>query len=176
MEIKDVTTTLASGYLYAVATQNPYEANDLGIDQDLAAMLGSLSMQEYAELVERAGAFINVEVDEASLSDVIEDIVSNRGTRHLEDFFILHHASTKMMNELFGMTSREFSNRRSVLGLYGKDQHRPRKLDEKTEEFIWKCWKNHEDIEYRERLLMVSEETGESLREIWSVIKRLELH
>lgn len=176
MERNETSIKLASSYLEAAARQGRYASNPMGIDENLTEALNSLSLTEYHELVEKAGSFINVDLDKSSLFEVIEDIRSNRGRRNMEDHFIFHQASSKMMSELFGMNTQEFSRRRKSLGMTGNDQHRPRVVNSETEALIWKSWKTNIDMDDRDRYLSVSEETGQPLRQVWAVVKRLQVH
>lgn len=176
MERNETSIKLASSYLEAAARQGRYSSNPMGIDENLTEALNSLSLAEYYELVDKASSFINVELDEGSLLEEIEGIRNNRGRRNMEDHFIFHQASSKMMSQLFGMNTQEFSRRRKSLGMTGNDQHRPRAVDIETEAHIWESWKANADMDDRDRYLAVSEDTGQPLRQVWTVVKRLEVH
>ena len=83
-----------------------------------------------------------------------------------------------MLNSYFGLTTSKVSARRSLLGKQEPMGRKPA-ASEEEEKQIWDLWQVHksdiqtiESSEGLEFLILIAEETGINLTEIWKLVSR----
>ena len=83
-----------------------------------------------------------------------------------------------MLNSYFGLTTSKVSARRSLLGNQEPMGRKPAATEEE-EKLIWDLWQEHkgdvqtiESTEGLELLILIAEETGINLTEIWKLVSR----
>lgn len=151
--------------------------NQLGldnIDQGLATQLKSLSADRLACLPKFKGCLFQLKVDANSLkhylgfadSKVSEDDIINRA--------IKAGIRQPMLEELKGISRRDYAERRTRMGL--PEQHRGRieVLNEEDEINVLRAWQKLEHIDdLLLRLLALHDETRISLDQAYTSIKQL---
>ena len=83
-----------------------------------------------------------------------------------------------MLNSYFGLTTAKVSSRRSLLGKQEPMGRKPA-ASEEEEKLIWDLWQTHktncqtiESAEGLELLILIAEETGINLTEIWKLVSQ----
>ncbi len=144
----------------------------LGLDSLQAVELSKLDGWGQHFLARRAPRFMTITVDPQALIEQLRVYVAAVKERELEDVFLQRRATQKMMRELFGMHSDEFTWRRRQLGMFGVVSHRPSVCDKNTELKIWRYWHDHQHLDIRSRWLKTAELSGQYLNIIWDTVKK----
>lgn len=143
----------------------------IGIDNNLLYKLRKLDAYGQKLIASKADTFLSICIDNDQLQKQINNLDNQIRERELEDQHLKLQAPCKLMGELFGMHSTEFCSRRKFLGLSG-GQHRPPYCDQATELIIWNHWKATEDLDDRERYLLIAQKTEQPINVVWAAAKR----
>jgi hypothetical protein len=101
-----------------------------------------------------------------------------RESEELQRTLIVADAPLDMMQQLFGMSSREYTRWRRLLTLTPA-VGRPPELDESDTHTLWYAWQKRVQVQTESALtatdyLTLHRETGVGLRSIWSLVQRWE--
>ena len=134
-----------------------------GIDSDLLYKLRKLDAYGQKLITSKADTFLSIRIDNHELQKQINNLDNQIRERELEDKYLTLQAPCKLMRELFGMHTTEFCSRRKFLGLAGQGQHRPPYCNQETELVIWNYWKETEELDGRERYLLIAQKTEQPI-------------
>lgn len=168
---KDLCSAVVRALLLEIETYSLGSSSFLSLlEQDILS-LSSLDISQQKLLIKNAFNYVEININIESLRFRLNEIANQKEYRELEDTFLVLGAPLCLMRRLFGIHASEFSNRRRILNLAGNNSGRPRRVEESTEHYIWKVWIEHSNLDQRERLLKVSDETGTDLHTIWNALK-----
>ncbi len=165
-------TALAASLFHQIPNEKNRHCPKIGMNDELASRLTSLSLSELRALTLKAERFLTIRIDKPVLEQILLEVANDDDNSELQDQFLYHYATNTMMREFFGMHTTEFCARRKLLGLAGKGQHRPQYCDEETEIRIWKQFQRFGHLDIRQRYLKVAEITGQPLNIVWPAIQR----
>ena len=119
-----------------------------------------------------------MEIDHEAFWRLIARVRISSQERRLIDRALMLGASIQMLNSYFGLTTSKVSARRSLLGKQEPMGRKPA-ASEEEEKQIWDLWQAHksdiqtiESTEGLEFLILIAEETGINLTEIWKLVSR----
>ena len=119
-----------------------------------------------------------MEIDHEAFWRLIARVRISSQERRLIDRALMLGASIQMLNSYFGLTTSKVSARRSLLGKQEPMGRKPA-ASEDEEKQIWDLWQAHksdiqtiESSEGLEFLILIAEETGINLTEIWKLVSR----
>lgn len=144
------------------------------IDHNVASELKGLSADRIACLPNFKGSLFQIHIDTNTLrlflgfakNKVSEDELINRA--------IYAGLRQPMLEEIKGVSRRDFAARRARMNLPEHNRGRIEVLSEKEEITVLRTWENLKSIEdLLERLLALHQETGISLDQAWITIKQL---
>lgn len=137
-----------------------------------------LSMEEIYDLANTKAPFAKVEINHEAFWRLVATVRMNSQERRLIDRALMLGASIQMLNAYFGLTTSKVSARRSLLGRQEPMGRKPAATEEE-EKLIWDLWQSRkndvqtiESIEGLEVLILIAEETGINLTEIWKLVSR----
>ena len=146
-----------------------FEHNE--ITDELITELSKLNLNQQSLLVKRAKYFLSISIDEGALKRQLSELEDVRKKQELEETYLLLGAPLFLMRRLFGMHASEFSRRRGVLKIQGAGSGRPKQCDETVEHTIWQLWRESNDLDERDRFILIAEKTGHDLHLICSVLR-----
>lgn len=141
------------------------------LPDNLITLMSKLNLTEQKSLVQHAQHYVAININPSALERQIKELEDKREERELEDIYLLHGAPLVLMRRLFGMHASEFSRRRNVLNIRGVGSGRPPLCDEETDHLVWKLWQRHNQLDERERFIMIADETNLDLHLIWSALR-----
>jgi hypothetical protein len=123
---------------------------------------------------------LNIELDREVYWPMISQLKARRESEELQKALIMADAPQEMMTSFFGMSGREYARLRRIL-MVETVIGRPREPTQDDLEKLWSVWKNHlaageNTFLPPETYLAVSQESGVSLRAIWSQTRRWEAY
>ena len=131
-----------------------------------------LSTEEVYELANTKAPFAKVEINHDAFWRLVARVRMSSQERRLIDRALMLGASIQMLNSYFGLTTSKVSARRSLLGKQEPMGRKPAA----TEEDLWQEHKGDvqtiESTEGLELLILIAEETGINLTEIWKLVSR----
>lgn len=137
-----------------------------------------LSTEEIYDLANSKANFARVEINHDTFWRLVATARINSQERRLIDRALLLGGSIQMLNSYFGLTTAKVSSRRSLLGKQEPMGRKPA-ASEEEEKLIWDLWQTHktdcqtiESAEGLELLILIAEETGINLTEIWKLVSQ----
>lgn len=137
-----------------------------------------LSIEDVYELANTKAPFAKVEINHDAFWRLVARVRMSSQERRLIDRALMLGASIQMLNSYFGLTTSKVSARRSLLGKQEPMGRKPAATEEE-EKLIWDLWQEHkgdvqtiESTEGLELLILIAEETGINLTEIWKLVSR----
>jgi len=138
--------------------------------EDVRAVEG-LTVKHLQRMSELGASFMDFRIDHGALRKVVLRLKDERSIEELKDELLLAGAPQALMHHYWGMTSRDCSARRRVLGVV-TSIGRPRRLPEEALEQLWHLWAALDSIDdERERYLELARRSGHSLAAIWPVVE-----
>lgn len=171
---KALTCAVFAASLLNIGTTNKSSFFTIDISDELVSQLSQLSLTELQAVIKRSSRFMTITIDSPVLTTVLQEVANDGENAELQDQFIYHRATAKMMREFFGMHTTDFCARRKRLGLAHLGQHRPPVCDEENEVLFWREYQRLKHLEIRHRYLKIAENTGQPLNVIWPAIQRHE--
>jgi len=144
----------------------------LGIDNDLLHRLRKLDAYGQKIIASKASTFLFAGINNGELQKQINSLADQLYEKELEDEYLMRQAPYKLMQELFGMHTVEFCQRRKLLGLFRQGQHRPSYCDEETESLILQHWRETKRLNMKLRYLMIAKKINQPINSIWAVAKK----
>ena len=142
----------------------------MGFEPEDVRAMEDLTVKHLQRLSELGAHFMDFRIDHDSLQKVVERLKDERGIDNLKDALLRAGAPLDLMHHYWGMTSRDCSARRRVLGVV-TPVGRPLRLSDEALEQLWHTWVGLDAIEdERERHLELARRSGHSLTVIWPVV------
>ena len=169
----------ATGCIYRISMraiinileESPDLPERLKIETDVLYQLKRLDSAGQQKICSHASEYLFLDIDNARLQQVISFVKQQMAENTLEYEYLQRLAPHLLMRDLFGIHSRDFSQRRKFLGLANKGQHRPKACDKETEFLIWQQWKRHECLNERDRYLYIAKEHQLPINCIYAAVK-----
>lgn len=151
----------------------------LGFDEAELAAIMNLNTQEICDLCESRASFAQISINHNVFWNLMAAVRDNSRERNVIDRALELGISGEMLRERFGWSSAEVSARRRLLGI---KEHigRKKNASEEDEMAIWALWSKykanvaHLDLrsspEALDLFMLITEETGVSLTEVWRLI------
>lgn len=123
---------------------------------------------------------LTVELNRDVFWPMLEHLQRKREVEETERKLIAADAPLEMMNALFGVSSREYTRTRQMLGV-APSVGRPPEPDEHVANLVWEAWakrvqESGPTLLSPEAYLAIHEETGASLRAVWQLTQRWAEH
>lgn len=145
-----------------------------GIDQSLAMQLKALSADRLACLPRFKGCLFQMRLDESSLKHYLTFADIKVGEDELINRAIKAGIRQPMLEELKGISRRDYAERRARMGLPEQNRGRIENLNEEDEVRVYVVWEKLKHVDDPLlRLLMLHEETAISLDQAYTSIKQL---
>ena len=149
---------------------------NLGFSRQELQAIEKLSTEEIYDLANSKASFAKVEINHDAFWKLVATVQINSQERRLIDRALLLGGSIQMLHSYFGLTTSKVSSRRSLLGKQEPMGRKPASTEEE-EKLVWERWqaykKNYptvESTEGLELLILIAEETGVNLTEVWKLI------
>ena len=158
-------------YISRLSAQEDYSsALNFGLRPDQINLIGAMTIQQLHELV----SSVQTEIMQLSISPESLDVAlrisqSRSAQRSLILKMIKGGASCRMMHALFGLSNADHAEFRKWAGL--SNQGRPEMPSEALQDKIWQSWTVHNELEIKQRLMAVHEDTQVDLSSIWILIQ-----
>lgn len=121
---------------------------------------------------------LKIGLDRAVFWPMLEHLQRQRESEDLQRTMIVADAPLEMMQQLFGLSSREYTRWRRLLTL-APSVGRPSEPSEEDTHKLWYAWENRQQVRGGDPLtpadyLALQQATGVSLRAIWLLVQRWE--
>lgn len=158
-------------YISRLAAQEDYSnALSFGLRSDQISIIGSMNIQQLHDLVQSIQKeIIQISISPESLDTALRISTSRSEQRSVILTMIKGGASCRMMHELFGLNNTDHAEFRKWVGL--SNQGRPEMPSETMQDRIWESWTAHSELEIKQRLITVHEDTDIDLSSIWILIE-----
>ena len=158
-------------YISRLAAQEDYSsALNFGLRPDQINVIGAMNIQQMHELVlSIQSEILQLSINPESLDTALRISQSRSAQRSLILKMIKGGASCRMMHALFGLSNADHAEFRKWAGL--SNQGRPEMPSEALQDKIWQSWTVHNELEIKQRLITVHEDTQVDLSSIWILIQ-----
>jgi hypothetical protein len=173
MEAHELYSDAAQLLFRKLATDHHFEADALGLDDEMIGLLASLDFNDQTSLIKDAAKYLNLSIDAEALKKQLQKVEFQRCDREIEDYYLIKYAPYKLMHQLFGLHATEFSQRRKRLGIDGKTG-RPVLCDEQVDSEIWKLWQRYLELDLKNRYVKVAELSNQNIDTIWASLQRID--
>lgn len=121
---------------------------------------------------------LKIGLDRAVFWPMLEHLQRQRESEDLQRAMIVADAPLEMMQQLFGLSSREYTRWRRLLTL-APSVGRPSEPSEEETHKLWYAWEDRQQLRGENLLtpadyLSLQQETGIGLRAIWLLVQRWE--
>lgn len=145
-----------------------------GADESLARQLRELNASKFTIVQDFRGTLVQVKFDTRQLQLFVELASSKTNEDDQVNQAIRAGLRQPMLEELKGITRREYTSRRTLMGLPEHSKGRIENLSEEDEIKVLRTWKSLESIaDPLERWLTLHEVTGIQLDRAWLVVRGL---
>ncbi len=144
------------------------------MDHHVSSELKGLSADRVACLPNFKGSLFQINIDQTALQMFLNFAKTKVSEDDLINQAILAGLRQPMLEQIKGISRREFAARRQRLGLPEHSRGRIEVLSEKEEIAVLRAWEKLKHVDdVLERLLALHEETGVSLDQAWITIKQV---
>ena len=143
----------------------------MGFEPEDVRAMEDLTVKHLQRLSELGANFMDFRIDHDSLRKVVKRLKDERDIENLKDELMRAGAPQAFMHHYWGMTSRDCSARRRVLGIV-TPVGRPLRLSDEELEQLWDTWVSLDTIDdERRQYLELAQRSGHSLTVIWPVVQ-----
>ena len=143
----------------------------MGFTPEQIRSMEGLTLKSLQRVGQLGGHFLDFRIDPACFERVMRRIEQERADQALQDDLLQAGAPIRMMHHFWGMTSRDCSERRRVLGI-DAPIGRPAQADEHALERLWHLWQETDDIaDERKRYLELARRSDIPLSVIWTAVE-----
>jgi hypothetical protein len=143
----------------------------MGFTPDQILGMEALTLKSLQRVGELSSHFLDFRIDPACFERVMRRIEQERLDEALKDDLLRAGAPIRMMHHFWGMTSRDCSERRRVLGVEAPIG-RPAHADDPALERLWHLWQESSAIpDERMRYLELAKQSELSMSVIWIAVE-----
>ena len=148
----------------------------LGVEPDAVPLLKDMKASDLDKLENFPASLLEVRFNRHNMAQLLQRINDEGESTDLVDRAIRGGIRQPQINQLSGISRREFDQRCKMLGLTPKTPGRVNAFNERQEIQVDGCWKKLKELmgdgsdTLLERLVEAHEETGASIDQIWNLV------
>ncbi|MDH5181004.1 MAG: DUF2857 domain-containing protein [Gammaproteobacteria bacterium] len=160
--------------IHALAEGDLKSITKMGFTIDEIQQISQLPAKSIKHLARLSDHFLVVTPNHDSFTRIMAHVKQELAQDQLQDELLRLEAPITMMQTLYGMSTAEYLQRHTLLGLSSRGAGRPRHPSEEDQVSIWESWLRSEGKLLPERYIQVAEETKQPLRALWSLLQAWE--